>query len=128
MDLTFKSWSLGFDVGWEFTNLISWKIVDGSLNFNYVTLTQTTDLPGESDVKKYNSNSGVVGYSVGTGVIVAISNYASIEGLIGYSQIVIDNVYNNNGEPFLNSNYKEKFIDSGGFSTVIQLNVGFPIL
>ena len=47
MDLTFNNWSLGFDVGWQFTKVVSWKIIDGSLNFNNVTLTQTTDLPGE---------------------------------------------------------------------------------
>jgi hypothetical protein len=128
MELTFKSWSLGFDVGWQFTKVISWKILDGSLNFNNVTLTQTTDLPGESDVNKYKSDSGVLGYSLGTGIIVAINQYVSIEGLAGYTYIVIDNVYSDNSEPFLNTNYKDKFIDSGGFSTVIQLNVGFPLL
>lgn len=129
VDLTLKSWSLGFDVGWEFTQMVSWKILDGSLNFNNVTLTQTTDLPGESDVKKYESDSGVIGYSVGTGIIVAIiKDYISVEALAGFTQIVIDNVYNDDGESFLNSSYKEKFIESGGFSTVIQLNVGFPIL
>jgi hypothetical protein len=128
MDLTFKSWSLGFDVGWEFTKIVSWKILDGSLNFNNVTLTQTTDLPGESDVNKYKSDSGVIGYSLGTGIIVAINQYVSIEGLAGYTHVVIDNVYSETGEPFLNTNYKDKFIDSGGFSTVIQLNVGFPLL
>jgi hypothetical protein len=129
MDLTFKSWALGFDVGWEFTKVVSWKILDGSLNFNSVTFTQTTDLPGESDINKYKSDSGVIGYSIGTGIIVAIiKDYLSIEGLAGYSQIVIDNVYSEDGEPFLNSNYEEKFIDSGGFSAVIQLNVGFPLL
>jgi hypothetical protein len=129
MDLTLKSWSVGFDVGWEFTKAVSWKILDGSLNFNNATLTQTTDLPGESNVYKYKSDSGVIGYSVGTGIIVAIiKDYASVEALAGYTQTVIDNVYNDNGEPFLNSSYEEKFIDSGGFSAVIQLNVGFPLL
>lgn len=128
MDLTLKSWSLGFDVGWEFTKVVSWKILDGSLNFNNATLTQTTDLPGESDVKKYKSDSGVIGYSIGTGIIVGINDYTSIEGLVGYTQIEIDNVYSDNGEPFLNSNYKDKFIDSGGFSAVIQFNIGFPLL
>lgn len=129
VELSFNSWSLGFDVGWEFTNTVSWKILDGSLNFNNASLTQTTDLPGESNVYKYKSDSGVIGYSVGTGIIVAlIKEYISIEALAGYTQIVIDNVFNDNGEPFLNSNYKEQFIDSGGFSAVIQLNVGFPLL
>jgi hypothetical protein len=129
MDLTYNNWSLGFDVGWQFTKVVSWKIIDGSLNFNNVTLTETTDLPGETYVYKYKSDAGVIGYSIGTGIIVAIiKDYVSIEGLAGYTYLVIDNVYNDNGEPFLNSNYKEKFIDSGGFSAVIQLNVGFPLL
>lgn len=129
MDLTLKNWSLGFDVGWQFTKVVSWKILDASLNFNNVTLTETTDLPGETYVNKYKSDSGVIGYSIGTGVIVAIiKDYISVEGLAGYTQIVIDNVYNDNGEPFLGANYNEKFIESGGFSAVIQLNVGFPLL
>jgi hypothetical protein len=128
LDLDIRNWSLGFDVGWEFTEIISWKILDGSLNFNNVTLTQTSDLPGESDVNKYKSDSGVLGYSLGTGIIVAVlKDYVSIEGIVGYSQIVIENVFNDSGTPFLNSNYNEKFIDSGGFSAVIQLNVGFPL-
>ena len=48
MDLTFNNWSLGFDVGWQFTKVVSWKIVDGSLNFNNVTLTETTRSPGRN--------------------------------------------------------------------------------
>jgi hypothetical protein len=129
MDLTFKNWSLGFDVGWEFTNVISWKILDGSLNFNNVTLTQTTDLPGETYVNKYKSDSGVIGYSIGTGFIVAISkDYVSIEGLAGYTYVSIDNVYDESGNSFLIPNITEKIIDSGGFTAVIQLNVGFPLL
>ncbi len=107
MDLTFNNWSLGFDVGWQFTKVVSWKIIDGSLNFNNVTLTETTDLPGETYVNKYKSDSGVIGYSIRNRNYSSIINdYVSIEGLAGYTQIVIDNVYNDNGEPFLNSNYK----------------------
>ena len=128
MDLTFKNWSLGFDIGWEFTKIVSWKILDGSLNFNNVTLTQTIDLPGETIVNKYKSDSGVLGYSVGTGIIVAIiKDYISIEGLAGYTYLVIDNVYDENGVPLQNPR-SLNFMDSGGFTAVIQLNVGFPLL
>jgi hypothetical protein len=137
MDLTFKNWSLGFDVGWEFTKVVSWKILDGSLNFNNIALTQSTDLPGQTYINKYKSDSGVLGYSVGTGIIVAIiKDYISIEGLAGYTYLVIDDVYNETGNSFLNpsavlqtqQSNTEKFIESGGFSAVIQLNVGFPLL
>ncbi|NWG28731.1 MAG: hypothetical protein HXY48_09395 [Ignavibacteriaceae bacterium] len=138
MDLTFKNWSLGFDVGWEFTKVISWKILDGSLNFNNITLTQTTDLPGETIVNKYKSDSGVLGYSIGTGIIVAIiKDYVSIEGLVGYTFLKIDELRNDDGTQFMSDIVMpaiypalpaDNFIESGGFSAVIQLNVGFPLL
>ncbi|HSW55936.1 MAG TPA: hypothetical protein VLH59_12685 [Ignavibacteriaceae bacterium] len=138
MDLTFKNWSIGFDVGWQFTNLVSWKILDGSLNFNNATLTQTTDLPGETIVNKYKSDSGLIGYSIGTGIIVSvIKDYISIEGLAGYTFLEIEDLTNDQGIQFfgdvvLPAIYpnltSSKIIDSGGFSAVIQLNVGFPLL
>jgi len=138
MDLTCKNWSFGFDVGWEFTKTVSWKILDGSLNFNNVTLTQTTDLPGETIVNKYKSDSGVFGYSIGTGLIVAIiKDYISIEGLVGYTFLKIDELKNDDGTHFMNdivlpaiypALLSDNFIESGGFSAVIQLNVGFPLL
>jgi hypothetical protein len=138
LDLNLKNWSIGFDVGWEFTKAISWKILDGSLNFNNVTLTATTDMPGESTIiNKYKSDAGVIGYSIGTGVIVAIlKDYISIEGLAGYTYLSIDDLKNDEGIKFLGDNpgamnislEQSKFIDSGGFTAVIQLNVGFPLL
>lgn len=133
LDLNLKNWSLGLDIGWEFTKVLSWKILDGSLNFNNVTLTETTDSPGlPTDIKKYKSDTGVFGYSVGTGIIVAIlKDYISIEGLAGYTYLQIDDLYNNDeSPPSLLERYslKEKFIESGGFTAVIQLNVGFPLL
>jgi hypothetical protein len=138
LDINLKNWAIGFDVGWELTKVLSWKILDGSLNFNNVTLTETIDMPGEPTIiNKYKSNGGIVGYSIGTGIIVAIlKDYVSIEGLAGYTYLVIDNVYDENGTPFLNPPQipeqsfwtDSKFIDSGGFTAVIQLNVGFPLL
>ncbi|MGB5530384.1 MAG: hypothetical protein WBQ32_10475 [Ignavibacteriaceae bacterium] len=133
LELSLKNWSLGFDVGWEFTKVVSWKILDGSLNFNNVTLTRSIDLPGEpTSINKYESDAGVIGYSIGTGVIVAIlKDYISVEGLAGYTYLQINNVYNSDESPtsFLETyNINNKFIDSGGFTAVIQLNVGFPLL
>lgn len=136
LDLNLKNWSIGFDVGWQFTNVVSWKILDGSLSFNNVGLTETTDLPGQTTINKYESDGGIIGYSVGTGIIVAIiKDYVSVEGLAGYTYLEIDNVYDENGTPLLNPvstqeqvNVDSKFIESGGFSAVIQLNVGLPLL
>lgn len=138
LDLDLRSFSLGFDVGWEFTKILSWKILDGSLNFNNISLTQTTDLPGSTSVYKYESESGLIGYSIGTGIIFSIiKDYISIEGLAGYTHLSVDNLYDDSGTPFLNpptefistvDTTEKKFIESGGFAAVIQLNVGFPLL
>lgn len=136
LDIDLRNLSLGFDIGWQFTKVVSWKIIDGSLNFNNVKLTETTDLPGQTTVKKYDSEGGVIGYSIGTGIIVAIyQDYVSIEGLAGYTHLEIDDVFDENGIAFLNPistteqiKSENKFINSGGFSAVIQLNVGLPLL
>lgn len=135
LDLDLKNWAIGFDVGWEFTKMLSWKILDGSLNINNITLTETTDQPGQSFIYKYKSESSTIGYSVGTGIIIAIiKDYLSIEGTAGYTYLLVENLYNNEGVPFLNPpsitdqpNVESNLIESGGFTAVVQLNVGFPL-
>ena len=135
LDLDLKNWAIGFDVGWEFTKVLSWKILDGSLNFNNVKLTETNDYPGRTEVEKYKSESSTIGYSIGTGIIVAlVKDYLSIEGTAGYTYLSVENIYNDEGVPFLNppSSFQQpytenNFIDSGGFTALIQLNLGFPL-
>jgi len=135
LDLDLKNWAIGFDVGWEFTKILSWKIVDGSLNINNITLTETTNQPGQSFINKYKSESSTIGYSVGTGIIFAIiKDYLSIEGTAGYTYLSVENIYDDEGVPFLNPpsvsdqpNVENNFIESGGFTALIQLNVGFPL-
>ncbi len=130
LDIDMRNWAVGIDVGWEFTSVISWKVLDGAIHFNYVKLTETTSTNTETLIGKYESDGSNIGYSIGTGLIVAIiKDYISIEGLAGYTQISIDDLFNDQGTPFLNpSQQDEKFIGSGGFTAVVQLNVGFPIL
>ncbi|MEE9450741.1 MAG: hypothetical protein V3V72_11870 [Ignavibacteriaceae bacterium] len=135
-DLDLKNWAIGFDVGIDITKHFSWKILDGAVHFNNVTLTETKNFPGVSQVEKYKNEAGEIGYSVGTGVIIAIiKDYISIEGLAGYTFITIDELWNEDGVPFTNwvipANIApppdNKFIESGGFTAVIQLNIGFPL-
>jgi len=130
LDIDMRNWAVGIDVGWQFTNMVSWKVIDGAIHFNKVKLTETTSTDSESLISKYESDGSNIGYSIGTGLIVAIiKDYISIEGLAGYTQISIDDLFNDQGTPFLNpSQQDEKFIESGGFTAVVQLNVGFPIL
>jgi hypothetical protein len=133
LDIDMRNWAVGIDVGWEFTNLVSWKIIEGAIHFNNVKLTETTDTPTEALISKFENDGSNIGYSIGTGIIVAIiKDYISIEGLAGYTQMTIDDLYNDQGTAFLNplqnSTIDQKFIESGGFTAVVQVNVGFPIL
>lgn len=131
-DLDLKNWAIGFDVGINLTAGISWKILDGALHFNKVKLTNTVNNPGDTEIHKFISDDNVFGYSVGTGFIVYIvEDYISIEGLAGYTGLTIDKMKLEEGTPFppepYNNQENVNFIDSGGFTAVVQLNVGFPL-
>ncbi len=132
--LDLKDWGLGIDLGTSITGGLSWKVVDAAVLFNTVSFTNTLNLPGPSTVvKKYNNEKYALGYSVGTGFILAvIERYISIEGLAGYTFFSIDKMKSDDSSgvmpAFENSTQPMRnFIASGGFNAVIQLNVGFPL-
>jgi len=132
LDMDMKNWAIGFDVGIDITSGISWKILDGAVHFNSVTLTETNNSPGNSEIEKYKNETGKIGYSVGSGVIITIiKDYISIEGLAGYTFLTIDEMKTEEGTPFPTGPYTTQepgnFIDSGGFTAVVQINVGFPL-
>ncbi len=130
-ELDLKNWAVGIDFGYAITSFLSWKIVDGSINFNNVSLTNTINSPEGTDVSKYKSESGVLGYSVGTGIIIfIIKDYISLEGMAGYTGLTIESLNHDEGEQFLkdfSAGNETNFIESGGFTAVIQLNLGFPL-
>lgn len=131
-ELDLKNWAVGVDFGYAITSFFSWKIVDGSINFNNVSLTNTNNSPNGTDVSKYKSDSGVIGYSVGTGLIIfLIKDYISLEGFAGYTGLTIEKLnYDEGNNSLLNVLNEEEninFIESGGFTGVIQLNIGFPL-
>jgi len=130
-ELDLKNWALGIDFGYAITSFLSWKIIDGAVHFNNVSLTNTVNSTGETEVNIYKSKSGVLGYSVGTGLIISIvKDYISIEASAGYTGLTIEKLNPDEGRRFLedlpeinNTN----FIESGGFTAVVQLNIGFPL-
>ncbi len=131
LELKLKNWAVGIDIGFEISPYISWKIIDGAVQFNNVSLISTINSPGNTQVSVYKINSGVLGYSVGTGFIIdIIDKYISIEGLAGYSDFKIDKLIRESGHYFLDDvpgMENKNFIESGGFNAVIQLNIGFPL-
>jgi hypothetical protein len=133
-ELDIKNWAVGIDFGFSLTSFLSWKIVDGSVHFNNVSLTNTLNSADGTEVSKYKSDPGVFGYSVGTGIIISIiKDYISLEGLAGYTYLQIEDLKTDEGINFLRGEptadifQHPNFIESGGFTAVVQLNVGFPL-
>jgi hypothetical protein len=133
LKLEMMNWGVGIDLGISITKAISWKVVDGSLNFNNITLTNTENVTGaQTLVRKYKTKSTNLGYSIGTGFILdVIDEYLSIEGLAAYTKLSIDNIQMNDGtlltENETTTAPMTNFISAGGFNAVVQLNVGFPL-
>jgi hypothetical protein len=131
-ELDLKNWAIGVDFGYAITSFLSWKIVDGSINFNNVSLTNTINSSEGTEVSKYISESNILGYSVGTGLIIfLIKDYISLEGFAGYTGLKIEKLKFDEGDAnLLNVLIEEEnnnFIEAGGFTGVIQLNLGFPL-
>jgi hypothetical protein len=132
-DFNLRSWGIGLDLGTSLTHSLSWKVIDASLLFNSAQFTNTTNYPnGQTDINTYKTDKQVLGYTVGTGFILAIiGHYVSLEGFAGYTYLKIDMVKQDNGTYLAvnesSSTEMKNFIDKGGFNAVIQLNVGFPL-
>lgn len=131
-DVKMTSWAIGFDLGTSVAGSLSWKVIDAALLFSHVDFTTTDNFPGAvTKVENYSSSTDI-GYSVGTGFILGlIDRYVSLEGLVAFTVMNIDQVKKDDGTP-LNSTEQSgvtmnNFIKSGGFNAVIQLNIGFPL-
>ena len=133
MKLEIRNWGIGVDLGISLTKWMSWKVVDGAVHFNNITFTNTSNpTGGNTKIMKYRNASANLGYSIGTGFILEIiDEYFSIEGSAGYTKIDVDNLQMDDGTLLTENETTEDlmsdFINAGGFSAVIQLNVGFPL-
>jgi hypothetical protein len=131
-ELKMNYWGLGVDLGTSITGDLSWKVIDASILFNNIRFTDNQNYPGGYSMVREYKNESTVGYTVGTGFIYSIiDGYISVEGLAGYSQFVVKSMRMDDqteltinelsSEPMIN------FITNGGFTAVLQLNIGFPL-
>ncbi len=123
---------VGFDIGMALTSALHWKVVDAGLTYGDVKLTKSYNtVSGIIPDEEYSVNSTHLGYSVGTGFILyIIEKYVSVEGTVGINNFAVDYFKNNAQVPlsYLSSqNPVKNTIESGGFSTTVQLNIGFPL-
>ena len=133
LDLKLRSWNVGIDFGIPINNLLSWKIIDGTIHFNGARITDKRDLRSSQNDIEYKNDAPEIGYSLSTGFVLnIIENFVSLEGSAGYQFFKIKKMISNDGGEFnLGSDNTEvlegDFIKAGGLNAVIQLNVGFPL-
>jgi len=132
-ELDLKNYGIGLDLGTSISNALSWKVIDSALLYNRETFTDTRNSPGPTTVVlEYNNEKYLLGYNIGTGFILQIiKQYISLEGSAGYTAFSVDRMKSDTGQPMpLSENSQQpmsNFIESGGFSAVVQLNIGFPL-
>ncbi len=123
-------WAIGFDFGIPVVNFMDWKIVDGSIKF-YNTQLTNQEIINNQVIKenKFTIPKITVGFALGSGLVIhIIKDYISIEGTGMYNFTNIDYLTNDdNTAHFPDENSKTDLVNSGGFSGIVQLNIGIPL-
>ncbi len=123
-------WALGFDLGIPLVRFMDWKIIDGSIKFFNTQLTnriiEKNNIVQET---KFSTPKILVGYSLGSGLVIhVIENYVSIEATGLYNFTTIDYLINDDdSEHFPAEGSNINLINSGGFSAIVQINLGIPL-
>lgn len=129
-ELVMNYWGIGVDFGIPILSVLDWKIVEGNLSFYNTDLSNKTIKNGNILIEdKYSNLEVTLGYYVGTGLIIHIlPDYISLEGSAGYSFLKINELHSVDGKTqFPAKEYDTNLINKGGFSAMIQLNIGVPI-
>jgi hypothetical protein len=132
LELKSSNPGVGVDIGLAVTSALHWKVVDAGLTYGDIKLTKSYNtVNGMMPDEEYSVNKTHLGYSVGTGFIFyIIEKYVSLEGTVGINNFSVDYFKNNSDALFSylsSQNPVKNAIETGGFSTTIQLNVGFPL-
>lgn len=128
-ELKMDHWGVGVDFGTALFSIMDWKIIEGGVNFYKTRLTHEIAFENGAETEdKYELPKTTIGYYAGTGFVLhVIPGYLSIEGTATYSYVEIDYLWRKSDYVALPNNGSTKFVENGGFSSVIQLNLGVPL-
>lgn len=132
-DLRFRNYGIGIDIGTELNEYISWKILNLELVYHHATLVIKGTYPGRPATREeLTSADEAFGVVIGSGFIWRIiGDYLSLEGSFGYSFLTLDSLEYEDGsllpENEISTRPMNNLISEGGFNSVIQVNVGFPL-
>lgn len=127
LDLNY--WGVGFDVGHILFSFVDIKIIDLAVTFHSADLSKRLNEGGavSPPEDQFSQNKIGIGYSIGSGLIFRlVGHYISLEATGGYNAFSIDALESQNNEGIKITSTK-KLVESGGFFSVLQLNVGIPL-
>jgi hypothetical protein len=130
--LKLNYWGIGVDIGHSLIGFIDIKILDASLTFHTSDLSiksndDATNIPQD----QYNQAKTGIGYSIGSGLIFnLVEDYISLEATAGFNNLSINQMESQDGKLLINPKNNQpvdKFVSSGGFFGLVQLNFGIPL-
>jgi len=128
--LELSHWGFGVDFGIPIVSFLDWKIVEAGMTIFNVKFTNAfTGDDGIFVENIYKEPKSTIGYYLSSGLIIhLIQDYVSIEGSATYNNFSVTNVENTNtGERIPASSDSGSFIEKGGFSGAVYLNLGVPL-
>ena len=124
-ELSLNHWGFGIDLGFPLLSFVNLKLFDGGVNLYTSEITNRFNNTDKTIENNFKYSSMTTGYYIGSGLIIElIKNYVSLEGTAYYQMVSINNLVDDDGNKFPSSDGKTKFVDEGGISATVQLNVG----
>lgn len=124
-ELLLNHWGFGIDLGFPLFSFVSLKLIDGGVNLYTSEITNRYNVTDQTVESNFKYSSMTTGYYIGSGLIIElIKNYISLEGTAYYQMVSINNIVDDSGNKFPSTDGKTKFVDEGGISATVQLNVG----
>jgi len=131
LSLDLNYWGFGFDAGIFLFGFMDFKIVDAQLTFHSTKLNWTNEFEGTTDLQ-YRNRKTNLGFQLGSGLIFHLAgDYISLETTAAYTQFSVSQIEDENGRVFSYPSSEnlpvDKFINKGGLTLLVQLNIGIPI-
>ncbi len=121
-------WGLGIDFGIPIFSFLDLKLLEGGITFFDVDVVHSRKENSQniSEVK-YESAKVDLSYYIASGLIIhIIPNYISLEGTASYNIFQVDQLEDENGNPFSPLAKGESLFSGKKISATIQLNIGIP--
>lgn len=123
-------YGVGLDLGFVLGKRVDFKLIDAQVTFHSADFRPRTS---SSDNKlndiDFRNSQRIMGYEVGSGLIFhVIPDYVSLEATAGYTKFAIDKLQNDSSTNLENSfDSINNFVNNGGLSATVQLNIGIPL-